>query len=218
MQARDLADAGEPGKRSGDRGGQQHDAADRDAAMGGGARVGAGGADPKAERGPGDQQPDPDRGKAREQHAEMQPGGAHQRRELRFHADVGRVRIAAERILPGAVEQRHHGIEDDEIEHQRGDHLVHLEADPQHRRHRRRRGPGKRAGEDHGRDQGPAGQALAGADEGCGHGAGEQLAFGADVPEPGAKGDRDREPGEHQRRRLDHGLDEVEAAPDRPRE
>ena len=52
------------------------------------------------------------------------------------------------------------------------------------------------AGQDHRRDQRPAGQALAGADEGCGHGAGEQLSFGADVPEPGAKGDRDREPGE----------------------
>ena len=45
-----------------------------------------------------------------------------QDRELGLATHVGRIGIAAQRVLPGPVEQRHHGVEHDEIEQQAGDH------------------------------------------------------------------------------------------------
>jgi hypothetical protein len=53
------------------------------------------------------------------------------------------------------------------------------------------------------------------ADEYGGHGAQQELALGADVPELGPEGDGDGEAGQHQGRRLDDGLDQVELAVER---
>ena len=56
-----------------------------------------------------------------------------------------------------------------------------------------------------------SGQPELGAEEGRGHGAGIELALAADIPEAGPEGDGDGKPGQHQRRRLDGRLLEVEA-------
>ena len=66
MHAADLADAGEPGKRAGDRGGGEDDAVGADAGIGGRLRVLADRLDGEAERRAADQEPDDRRGEERQ--------------------------------------------------------------------------------------------------------------------------------------------------------
>ena len=131
--------------------------------------------------------------------------------------DRRRDRIAAERILPRPLDQRHDGEVDDRVEEQRAHHVVHLEVDAQQRRHQRDQPAGRRTGKRH-REHGERTGHRVRADEGGCHGARHQLALGADVPEFGAEGDRDGKAGEDHGRGLDQRLGDVELGAERAAE
>src|SRR4029077_8596541 len=70
-------------------------------------------------------------------------------------------------------------------------------------RQKRPQRAGGRCPEDHERYQAEGGQPASLTDEAGDDRARHQLTFGTDVPEPGAEGDGDREPGEKEGRRFD---------------
>ena len=109
------------------------------------------------------------------------------------------------RLLQRTAHEIRHEIERDEVQHDRADDFEHVKARSQHRGDRRPR----RSGDDAARParsgaaRPPAAHACASAIADCRRRADEELTFGADVEDAGAKRDRDRESGENQRRRAD---------------
>ena len=117
----------------------------------------------------------------------------------------------AHRVAHRPFEQQADDQQGDEIEQQRGHHLVHAQPQLEPSRSQHEQCPGQGAGDQYQRNQ----QRAAAGDRtrAQGHGGDRthiELALGADVPEPGPERHRHRQPGQDQRRGAGQGLAERE--------
>ena len=181
----------------------QQGARQRNAGEGGSARIEAGGAGRHAEHGARLHQRDQQGHDNGDDEADMQPGAGHQLGQHDVALDRHRLRPAeGQRALHRAFNHHRHEQQDDEVQEQRGDHLVDAEAQTQqHRTEQQQRTDDHARGHDDGDRQNrrQSGDGVV-AEPGGGQRAGVELALGADVPQPGAEGDGRRKTDQHQRR------------------
>ena len=131
----------------------------------------------------------------------MQPFALDDARQLRLGDDFLRLRPAkAHRILEHAFQQHRDEQQHDEVEQQRGHHLVDAEAGLEDRRAKQQQSAGKHRRQHDDGDEDHRGQRQrAGAEYDCNDATDIKLRLSADVPQLGAEGDRDGKTGEDQR-------------------
>ena len=206
--AGDLEPTGEPRHRTGEQQRRPERLARRKASVARRRRRQA--ADLKLEAGVGAKEQDPERGHGdeRAERADVDPVAAVQARHLRRLQEGDRLReVVAVRVLPRPVDEVVEKLLGDVDEHQADEDLVGVEAVAQQGDDRRPEHAAEHAAGEHRQEEPVAGVlAREHRDAAGGDRADDELPFGADVPDVGAKAHRQAERDQQQRRRLDREL------------